>query len=81
MTATAEPLIVLSTPTCHRCKFVRKHLDAKGVDYEYIDLTDPKNEAWLERFQSRNLRNVPQTFRGESDWIEGVDFAAIEALF
>lgn len=76
-----ETIVILSTPTCSRCKFVGKHLDAKGVDYEFVDLSDPDNADFLAEFQARNLSNVPQTFKGDSDWVEGVDFAKIESLF
>ena len=81
MSTAVDTITVLSTPTCHKCKFVAKHLDAKGVDYEYIDLSLPENAAWVELFRARGLTNVPQTFKGDSEWIEGVDFARIEALF
>lgn len=81
MTIAEDTIVVLSTPTCGRCKFVARHLDAKGVNYEYVDLTDPENADWLEEFQSRNLTNVPQTLRGGSAWIEGVDLDAVNRLF
>ena len=78
MTPPLDTLVVLSTPTCHRCQFVRKHLDAKGVKYEYIDVTtDPD---WRDYMEERNLSQVPQTVRGDQR-VEGVVLDAINRLF
>lgn len=81
MTPPADTLIVLSNAGCNRCKVVARHLERNGVNHVYIDLSKPENAGWLEEFRSRNLTQVPQTFRGDSEWVEGVDFARIEALF
>ena len=78
MTPPADTLVLLSTPTCHRCKFVARHLDAKGVEYEYIDVTtDPD---WRGYMDDNDLKNVPQTVRGDQR-VEGVDLDAINRLF
>lgn len=78
MSQATDTLVVLSTPGCQRCKIVGKHLDAKGVEYTYIDVTqDAEWRAWMEE---QNLRNVPQTIRGD-ERVEGVDFDAINRLF
>lgn len=60
---------------------VVRHLDAKGVEYKYVDLTLPENADWLSEFKDRNLTQVPQTIRGSDPWIEGVDFDSINRLF
>lgn len=81
MTPPIDTIVVLSTPDCQRCKTVDRHLNAKGVEHLYVDLSDPANAEWLEEFRRRNLTQVPQTLKGDSQWVEGVDFARIEALF
>jgi len=73
-----DALIVLSTPACQRCKVVAKHLTAKGATFEYIDVT--QNEEWAQWMRDHNLKNVPQTIRGD-ERVEGVDFDAINRLF
>jgi glutaredoxin len=78
MTPPDDTLFVLSTPTCQRCKIVGKHLDAKGVKYTYVDVT--RDEQWLCWMQENDLKNVPQTVRGD-ERVEGVDFDAINRLF
>jgi glutaredoxin len=80
LTAT-DTIVILSTPGCQRCKTVARHLDNKGIEYSYLDLTDPANAEVYEEFKRRNLTQVPQTFRGDGTWVEGVDFASIEKLF
>lgn len=81
MTVATDTIVVLSTPGCQRCKTVARHLEAKGIDFEYVDLTEPDNAEWLAEFKERNLTNVPQTLRGDGTWVEGVDFEAINKLF
>lgn len=73
-----DTITILSTPTCSRCKIAVKHLEAKGVEFEYVDVT--QDEEWAGKMRDRNLKNVPQTVRGET-WIEGLDFNAINTLF
>ena len=75
-----DTITVLSTPSCQRCKTVARHLDARGIAYEYIDVTLPENADWAGEMGDRSLRNVPQTILGD-EWIEGVDFDAINRLF
>ena len=74
------PLVVLSTPTCHRCKAVARKLTEAGVDHEYLDVTDPINSEWRDRMVERGLTQVPQTVRGDT-WVEGFDPDALERLF
>lgn len=75
-----DTITVLSTPSCQRCKTVARHLEARGVAFDYVDVTTPEGEAWRDEMVGRNLANVPQTVLGE-EWIEGVDFDAINRLF
>lgn len=81
MSTVTDTIVVLSTPGCQRCKTVARHLEAKGIPFEYVDLTDPDNAEWLAEFKERNLTNVPQTLRGDGTWVEGVDFDSIATLF
>jgi len=78
MTPPSDALFVLSTPTCQRCKIVGKHLDARGVTYVYVDVTE--DSEWANWMRDNDLKNVPQTVRGD-ERVEGVDFDAINRLF
>lgn len=50
-----------STTYCPYCRSAERLLDAKGVSYELIDVTqDPEKRAWL--VQTTGQRTVPQTF-------------------
>lgn len=80
MTIATDTIVVLSTPGCQRCKTVARHLETKGAQFEYVDLTLPENAEWYEAFRERNLTNVPQTVAGD-EWVEGVDFDSINRLF
>lgn len=78
MNPPATTLFVLSTPTCYRCKTVAKHLDAKGVEYVYVDVAE--DAEWAAWMRENGLSQVPQTVRG-AERVEGVDFDGINRLF
>lgn len=78
MTPPVDTLFVLSTPTCSRCMVVKKHLDARGIEYTPVDVTN--DEEWASWMRDNDLKNVPQTVRGQ-ERVEGVDFDAINRLF
>jgi glutaredoxin len=61
-----------------RCKIVAKHLDAKGAEYVYVDLSQDKE--WAAWMAEQGLKNVPQTILGDVR-VEGVDFDSINRLF
>lgn len=71
-------ITVLSTPSCYRCKTVVRHLENKGIQFEYIDVT--KDEDWANWMRENGLSAVPQTIKGE-ERVEGVDFDSINRLF
>jgi glutaredoxin len=81
MTPPLDAIVILSTPDCQRCNTVERHLVNKGVPHVKVDLTLPENADLYAVFKERGLTRVPQTFKGDSEWVEGVDFARIEALF
>lgn len=78
MPVATNTIIVLSTPTCQRCKIVAKHLEAKGVEFQYVNVQE--DAEWAAWMRENNLANVPQTIRGD-ERVEGVDFDAINRLF
>jgi glutaredoxin len=78
MTPPADTIVIVSTPTCQRCKIAAKHLDAAGVQYQYIDAT--QDEKWAAWMAEQGLRNVPQIVKGDQR-VEGLDFDAINRLF
>ena len=78
MTPPADTIFVLSTASCQRCKVVAKHLDMRGIRYEYINVEQDRD--WYDWMTSQGYRNVPLTVRGE-EHVEGVDFDAINRLF
>lgn len=78
MPVATNTIIVLSTPTCQRCKVVAKHLEAKGVEFQYVNVQE--DAEWAAWMRENNLSNVPQTIRGD-ERVEGVDFDSINRLF
>jgi glutaredoxin len=74
----ANTITVLSTPTCQRCKIVAKHLESRGVEFNYVNVQE--DAEWAAWMQENSLTNVPQTIKGDAR-VEGVDFDAINRLF
>lgn len=83
LTATAE-LVVLSTPSCHRCKTVARHLQSEGIDHRYIDVTDPMHAEYAELLAEHGVKEVPVTFREgapREEWVMGFDPDGLGRLF
>lgn len=60
---------IFKTPTCVYCKMVAKLFDAKGVKYEFVDVSeDPKLRQ--EVIEKSGVMAVPVTVKG--DWEEFV---------
>jgi glutaredoxin 3 len=60
------PVVVYLTPWCPFCRRARQLLDARGIDYEFVDVTgNDAARAWLSKVSGQYT--VPQIFvHGES---------------
>lgn len=79
--ATPE-LVVLSSPTCHQCTTVVRHLQARGIPHRYIDVTSDPEYADL--LAAHNIRAVPVTLREgapREEWVMGFDPDGLGRLF
>tara|TARA_Y100001972_G_C7543865_1_gene273561 strand:+ start:478 stop:708 length:231 start_codon:yes stop_codon:yes gene_type:complete len=73
----SDTLVVLSTPTCHRCDFVGRHLDGRKREYTKVDVTE--DAEWRSWMEERGFNAVPITIKGDGV-VHGVDLDAIDAL-
>lgn len=62
--------IVYGTPTCTQCKAVKSILEARGIEYEYIDLVSLGKTA--AEVTGRPVRSVPQVYI-EGEYIGGMN--------
>lgn len=61
-----DTITVFGSPTCMPCRSTKKSLDARGVIYDYRDVTtDP--EA-LEHIHSLGYSGVPVVVVGDEHW-------------
>ncbi|MFV8751000.1 glutaredoxin [Nannocystaceae bacterium ST9] len=62
----AASVVVYLTPWCPYCRMARRLLDARGIAYEFVDVSgDDPARAWL--FEASGQSTVPQIFvKGES---------------
>jgi glutaredoxin len=60
---------IYGTPTCGFCSSAIKLLESKGLEHEYIDLTDvsDKTQDRLMAIAGHQFRTVPQIFSIEED--------------
>lgn len=72
-----KPVTIYVTQFCPYCVSAKRLLDARGIKYESIDVSnDPGKRAWL--VQATGRRTVPQIFIGDeavggSDDIHALD--------
>lgn len=59
-------IIVFSKPACVQCTATTRALDAKGVEYSVVDLTEDA-EA-LERVTALGYRQAPVVMAGDLHW-------------
>ena len=57
---------VYSKPACVQCTATTRALDAKGVAYDVIDLT--QDAAAMEMVQALGYRQAPVVIAGEEHW-------------
>ncbi|WEF25246.1 glutaredoxin-like protein NrdH [Paracoccus sp. S3-43] len=59
-------ITVYSKPACVQCTATTRALDARGLSYDVIDLTE--DEAAMERVMALGYRQAPVVVAGESHW-------------
>lgn len=59
-------IIVFSKPACVQCTATTRALDAKGVEYSVVDLTE--DAAALERVTALGYRQAPVVMAGDLHW-------------
>lgn len=65
---------IYSSPGCSACENAAKFLEAKGEDYQKVDLfsIDPAEQAKLMKVAGVPFRTVPQIFKSSEDSLEYV---------
>lgn len=59
-------IIVFSKPACVQCTATTRALDAKGVEYSVVDLT--QDAEALERVTALGYRQAPVVMAGDLHW-------------
>lgn len=59
-------ITVYSKPACVQCTATTRALEARGLDYRLIDLTEDAQA--MERVTSLGYRQVPVVVAGEDHW-------------
>ncbi|MBY6137139.1 glutaredoxin-like protein NrdH [Nocardioides marinus] len=59
-------ITVYSKPACVQCTATTRALDARGLAYEVIDLSE--DSAALQKVQDMGYRQAPVVVAGESHW-------------
>lgn len=59
-------ITVYSKPACVQCTATTRALDARGLSYDVIDLTEDSQA--MERVMALGYRQAPVVIAGESHW-------------
>ena len=59
-------IIVYSKPACVQCTATTRALDARGMSYDVIDLT--QDAAAMERVTALGYRQAPVVIAGDAHW-------------
>lgn len=59
-------ITVYSKPACVQCTATTRALEARGLDYEVIDLTE--DDAAMRQVSELGYRQVPVVIAGEDHW-------------
>jgi glutaredoxin-like protein NrdH len=59
-------ITVFSKPACVQCTATTRALDARGLSYEVIDLT--QNSEAMERVMAMGYRQAPVVIAGDEHW-------------
>lgn len=66
----AFPITVYGKPDamCFGCKKTKEHFNTMGVQYRYVDLTDPANEADLKAIKALGFSSAPYVITPNDEW-------------
>lgn len=59
-------IIVYSKPACVQCTATTRALEARGLDYELVDLTE--DESAMAHVTSLGYRQAPVVVAGDAHW-------------
>ncbi|TBN41116.1 glutaredoxin-like protein NrdH [Paracoccus subflavus] len=59
-------IIVYSKPACVQCTATTRALDARGLSYDVIDLTE--DDQAMERVTALGYRQAPVVIAGDAHW-------------
>ena len=59
-------ITVYSKPACVQCTATTRALDARGIDYDVIDLT--QDDAAMAHVQELGYRQAPVVVAGDNHW-------------
>ncbi|RJL08208.1 glutaredoxin-like protein NrdH [Paracoccus siganidrum] len=59
-------ITVYSKPACVQCTATTRALDARGLSYDIIDLTE--DDAAMERVTALGYRQAPVVIAGDAHW-------------
>jgi len=59
-------ITVYSKPACVQCTATTRALDARGLSYHVVDLTEDANA--MQRVQEMGYRQAPVVIAGEDHW-------------
>lgn len=59
-------ITVYSKPACVQCTATTRALDARGINYSVIDLTE--DDAAMEKVMALGYRQAPVVVAGEAHW-------------
>ena len=59
-------ITVYSKPACVQCSATTRALEARGLSYELVDLTE--DDAAMARIQALGYRQAPVVIAGEDHW-------------
>ena len=59
-------ITVYSKPACVQCTATTRALDARGLNYDVVDLT--QDTAAMERVQEMGYRQAPVVIAGDEHW-------------
>lgn len=66
----AYPVTLYGKPDrqCFGCKKTKDLLNEAGIQYRFVDLTDPANEADFDALQALGVKQVPYVVTPTMDW-------------
>lgn len=75
------PVTVYSKPACMQCEQTKRFMQARGVDFTVVDITQSREaEVEAERLSLKLGRQLPFVVPEEGEPWAGFDYARIKAL-